>query len=52
MSNGRSIIQRQVRSEGEVSELKAESATGMNVMTQFGLVYFCPFVGTGLLGVL
>ena len=52
MSNDRSIIQRQVKSEEEVSELKAESATGMNIMTQSGMVYFCPFAGTGPLVVL
>ena len=42
------------RSENKVlkEELKAESVTGMNAITyqditQIGLVYFCPFGGTG-----
>ena len=37
----------EVRSEDEVLELKDESAAGMNVVTQLGIVYFCPFAGTG-----
>ena len=37
----------EVRSEEEVSEVKAESTTGMNVGIQLGLIYFCPFAGTG-----
>ena len=31
----------------DILGLKAESATGMNVVTQLGLVYFCSFARTG-----
>ena len=49
MSNGHAEVLCRDKLKEEVSELKAESVTGMYVVTQLGLhvVYFCPFAGTG-----